>query len=238
MAVQTSKLWSEPWFMKLKPLSKLIYLYCLTRPGVNTLGLFVSTPQEIIGQLTITMEQFNTYLIALVKDNHLVIKEDEGLYWFWITDYVKGFPKKGARFETGVKQFNKLPYKIQHFIKSYLPPMMIVNATEPPTPEQVSEYALQMGYLIDGKEFVDYYQNLDWKDTRGKKVHNWKTKVRQVWCKKDRKIEPVKGAPEGFEFFHAKHEDRIIFPTKWTGGKPYGKSIIEDQLLQKEFEDL
>lgn len=166
----------------------------------------------------------------------VLIKKDKGITWFWVTDFVKGFPKKGARFETGVKQYDKLPTNIKIWVHPHLPKMKVVDNFRPPTPEEVTKHALELGHIVDGETFVDWYAKDDWKDRSGKKIRNWKTKVSRVWCKDENKIHPVIGAPKGQEFFYVMSNGKPIFPKRWRGGKPFGNSIVEDKLLQKEYE--
>ncbi|MCK5017966.1 MAG: hypothetical protein KAS32_12995, partial [Candidatus Peribacteraceae bacterium] len=113
----------------------------------------------------------------------------------------------------------------------------------PPTPEEVTDYALEQGYIIDGITFVDFYKgNADrlnkksgWYDSNGKQVKDWKGKLRKVWFRKIEKMKHCKDAPKGFELFYVKCVDKIVVATSWRRGKPYGEGLEEDKILNKEF---
>ena len=236
MSYSPSKLWGEPWFLSLSPESKLTYIYCATMPGINTLGLFASTPEAIASEVGISKPEFDKAFLKLYP-KRIEVYEVDGVYWFHVTEYLNSFPQKGGRFEKGVKQFYELPGKLQDIllIGFKLPEMRIKEDFVPPTPQEVVEYGIEIGYLIDGHEFVNYYDEREWKDSRGKKVRNWKLKAKTVWAKKERKIHYHKDAPEGYEKFFLIHEGRAIFPKSWKNGLPFGDNIVEDTLLQDKF---
>jgi hypothetical protein len=57
-----------------------------------------------------------------------------------------------------------------------------------PTPEEINSYCTEKGYKVDAKKIFDYYSQNEWKDSRGKKVLNWQSKILAVWCKDENKI--------------------------------------------------
>ena len=57
-----------------------------------------------------------------------------------------------------------------------------------PSPEEITQYCKEIGYDLDGQFIYDYYQDLDFKDTKGNPIKNWKNKVRNVWCKPENRI--------------------------------------------------
>ena len=123
-----------------------------------------------------------------------------------------------------------------------LPNIDDIDNFEAPTPEEVEDYGLSRGYIINGKEFVSFYEDnakrlgrKGWYDGRGKQVKDWKAKIRKVWVRRAEKLEPVEGAPEGYEYFVARDGGRIVKATRWKDGKPYGNGIVEDKVLQREF---
>jgi hypothetical protein len=60
------------------------------------------------------------------------------------------------------------------------------GAFAPPTPTQVDEYAILIGYHKPnlGRDFCQKYDALDWRIKGGKKMENWKLTV-QTWRKRD-----------------------------------------------------
>jgi len=47
-----------------------------------------------------------------------------------------------------------------------------------PTPEQAAEYAISIGFVLDGQHFIDYYEARGWKYKGGVKMKDWKAAVR------------------------------------------------------------
>ena len=56
----------------------------------------------------------------------------------------------------------------------------------PPTLEEVREYCLERNNNVDPEQFFSYYQEGEWKDSKGNPVKNWKQKV-ITWEKNDYK---------------------------------------------------
>lgn len=46
-----------------------------------------------------------------------------------------------------------------------------------PTQEEVIQYVLEKGLVINPYDFFNYYEKLDWKDNQGNKVKSWKGKA-------------------------------------------------------------
>lgn len=59
----------------------------------------------------------------------------------------------------------------------------------PPSLSDVEAYFSENGYK-NGKRAFEYYQNLDWHDSNGNKVKNWKSKMQSVWFKDENKAKP------------------------------------------------
>ena len=60
---------------------------------------------------------------------------------------------------------------------------------KPPTAEEVKTYFTEKGYTVDSsKRFFDYYTELGWHDSSGKKILNWKAKAQAVWFKDENRI--------------------------------------------------
>jgi len=58
----------------------------------------------------------------------------------------------------------------------------------PPTLEEVKTYVTERGNIIDAVKFYEYFTEGEWFDSNGKKVKNWKQKMRGVWFKDENKI--------------------------------------------------
>ena len=100
------------------------------------------------------------------------------------------------------------------------------------------EYALGLGYEVNGRAFVDYYADNDWYDKNNKKVRAWKSKVSKVWCREENKLETVKGAPKGFEYFFADLEEGVrVFPESWKNGLPSHSNFLYAEYLTDKFNE-
>lgn len=60
-----------------------------------------------------------------------------------------------------------------------------------PKLEEVTKYFLQNGYDPNvAKKAFEYYQEANWHDSTGKKIKNWKQKMRGVWFKEENLHKP------------------------------------------------
>ncbi|MBS4042355.1 MAG: hypothetical protein KGZ59_00880 [Chitinophagaceae bacterium] len=61
---------------------------------------------------------------------------------------------------------------------------------EPPTEKEVLDYFLDNGYKIEvAKKAFKYYNELNWKDSKGQQINSWKAKMIAVWFKDENKIQ-------------------------------------------------
>lgn len=57
-----------------------------------------------------------------------------------------------------------------------------------PSPSEITQYAKDNGYDLDGTRIYEYYRDLGFKDSRGNQIKNWKNKIRNVWFKPEHRI--------------------------------------------------
>jgi len=63
------------------------------------------------------------------------------------------------------------------------------NVFIPPILEEVVSYFTENGFTkISAEKAFRYYNDADWKDSKGNKVRNWKQKMQGVWFKPENKI--------------------------------------------------
>lgn len=62
-----------------------------------------------------------------------------------------------------------------------------IETFTPPTLEEVKAYCNELEYTLDYSQIFEYYHLADWHDANGKKIKNWKQKIRGVWCKEENK---------------------------------------------------
>lgn len=244
MAVNIAKLFRDVKFSQLPDKAKILYIYLATNPDLNKVGVF--SPNIPVVQLESGLKEgeLRHYSRILINVGKLHVKEFEGIVYFIIPDYFNTVPKSEASVNRVNKALKALPKGLVDFLDSIgINTSSKVRTFVKPTAEEVSNYAMSLGYLINGKDFVDYYQGQSdrygkkdiWVDTRGKQVSDWKGKLRKVWCKEDRKLQTIKGAPKGYEHFYIVQDGNVVQPESWRDGKPHHKLISYDIALKKEF---
>lgn len=244
MGVKISKLFKDSKFQKLPETTRLLYIYLSTNPSINTVGVFSPNLDIVAIEVGCTMEQLRESTRLLIKDKFIYVKEFDNVVYFIIPEHFNTIPKSEATVIKVQKILKSLPDDLVTFLSSVgISTSSKVKTFVKPTAEEVSEYALSLGYLINGSEFVSYYQGQAdrygkkdiWVDTRGKQVNDWKGKLRKVWCKEDRKLKSVEGAPEGYDRFYIIQDGNVVQPEGWRNGKPFHKSISYDIALKKQF---
>lgn len=65
---------------------------------------------------------------------------------------------------------------------------------EPPTEQEVINYAKEKGYILDAQYFFNYYTTANWLDVKGEPVKNWKLKM-LTWNNREEKNNPTRPKP-------------------------------------------
>jgi hypothetical protein len=247
--VKIGRLWGDAKFQLLSPNAKLLYIYLSTNPNITTLGvvdIFIGKIEfDLSYRSNYNKEQIQKLLEQLESCNYILYTNeendfhDEERYKIIVTDHYKSLPKSKLNIRKAVdegktsKPILKAMFKTIFSLSDFES-----NGFKPPTPKEVTEYAMSLGYQLNGKTFVDYYGDNDWYDKNDKKVRAWKAKVQKVWCREENKLQSVKGAPDGFEFFFVDLEDGSrIFPESWKDGKPSHSNFIYAEYLTNEFNE-
>ena len=92
----------------------------------------------------------------------------------------------------GLNQFNKPEKKEGHMTKHMEDVNEIVDVSKGkiknPSLEDVKKFFEENGYsLIIAEKAYVFYNEANWHDSNGKKVRNWKQKMRVVWFKEENK---------------------------------------------------
>lgn len=244
--IKVQRLWRDGKFRLLSQEAKLVYLYLATAPSINTLGLICALVSDVCHDLSITEAKLRDACLELLEGFISVYKE-EGLIYFFVKGHYESLPKSDAVVRKAEKDLSLSPKGLIEQMESEgdLPNLERENTFTPPSIAEVEEYAISLGYIINGKEFIEFHENnaerlgrKGWYDGRDKQVRDWKGKIRKVWSKRAEKLQPVEGAPKGMEFFFAKDGDRIVQVKRWKNGLPYGDGIIQDKVLQDKFKDI
>lgn len=83
---------------------------------------------------------------------------------------------------------------------------------EHPELDEVVKFFTDNGYS-NGEKAWNYYNDADWKDSKGKPVLNWKQKMRGVWFKDENK-KPTEQVKTSMEDQYRRERERLIELTK------------------------
>lgn len=247
MSVKVASLWKDSQFRGYNNETKLLYIYLVTNRDLNVVGVFSPSPEVICSELNFTIEGLREFCKTLVVDKRLYLKKYEGVVYWVIPKHFNTVPKSQSSVTKVQKALSELPDVIVNFLETVgISSKQKIRPFERPTPEQVSEYAIKLGYLIDGNEFVRYYEDQSykygkkhiWVDGRGTEVRDWKAKLKRVWCKDDNKLKIFKEAPKGFKSFYIIQDGKPICPDGWRNGKPFSKEFTVDIEMKKEFDSI
>jgi hypothetical protein len=233
MAVKISKLWGDARFSSLSPEAKLLYIYLCTQPSISTLGV-VYTHTNFLKKLT--GDQIELGTLQIMKYLCFKFNSKSDIITILIKDHYKSIAKSKANLRKARNEYNNAYSELRELLDKHFDPSDFQDPEfTPPTPEQVTEEALKYGHFVNGQTFCDWYAQNNWYDKNDKRVRNWKSKLKRVWCKEDNKLQECKDAPKGFEFFYVELDngDRV-FPERWKDGVPMHKDFnIKQKLIQK-----
>lgn len=235
--VQIGKLWGDAKFASLSPYSKLLYCYLISQPSISTLGVLVLSNDKILIDLKIKDESvldnsFNELEGRYIKSFFC----EENIRTIIIVDHYRSLAKSKANIRKGLDEGKSSQGMARELLLDIFTKADFQNDTfVPPTAEEVSDYAMSLGYQVNGRAFVDYYADNDWYDKNNKKVRAWKSKVSKVWCREENKLETVKGAPKGYEYFFVDVDGARIFPESWRDDLPSHSNFIYAQYLIDEY---
>lgn len=246
MAISVSRLWRSAVFQQLSHNGKLCYIYLITSPGVNLLGLLSTTPESIGFDLKLTDQELRDAVKELIPKLIETFKV-EGLVYFFVHGHFSTLARSITVSKKAKKELKELPEAVVSKMDQLglIPDIEQHTEFKPPSVEEIEEYGISQGHLLDGKFITQFYEgkakmfrkSKGWYDSRGKEIRDWKAKMRNVWFKDENKIEECKDAPSGFKHFVVKDPSgRLVAPKSWRQGLPYsGNGIADDMLLQKEY---
>ena len=238
--VKVGKLWGDARFASLSPSSKLLYCYLITQPNITTLGILVLDRNKILFDLKLeTMAKLSQAYHELIKNGYINTIDDEDIMTILVVDHYHSLAKSKANIRKGLDEGKNSKGKAKEMLLEVFTKADFTNDSfKAPTPQEVMEYALGLGYEVNGKAFVDYYADNDWYDKNNKKVRAWKSKVSKVWCREENKLESAKGAPKGCEHFFVDLEEGVrVFPEYWKDGLPSHRNFIYAEHLTNKFNE-
>lgn len=236
--VKVGKLWGDARFASLSPSSKLLYCYLTTQPNITTLGILDLYIERVGLDLGISIVEHLAPLKAKGFINYFYT-EDEDIVTVLVIDHYHSLAKSKANIRKGLDEGKNSKGKTKQMLLGVFTKADFTDDSfKAPTPQEVMEYALGLGYEVNGKAFVDYYADNDWYDKNNKKVRAWKSKVSKVWCREENKLQSSEGAPKGYEYFFVDLEEGVrVFPESWKDGLPSHSNFIYAEYLINKFNE-
>jgi hypothetical protein len=221
--------------------SRLLYIYLMTHPQLNTVGVVQLNPEVSVLETGLSIEDFRKSTTELINKKVLKVLKFDSVVYFLLVKHYETNPTGSLTFKKAQDILNKLPEKVKEWVEQDIDISTKEGVFVEPTAQEVSDYCISIGHVVDGEAVVEYYsrqaelyRKKSWVDSRGKQIIDWKSKMRNVWCRDSNKLKKQNDAPIGYEYFHIKYGERIIYPDYWRGGLPQSKEglIITEELRQ------
>lgn len=245
--VDIRKLWNNGMFQQLSNDAKLIYIYLSHNSSINHAGVVCISPENACVLLKMDINKFREATQELVVNKYVFVKSYENLIYFVIPAHFSTLATNDNVIEKIKSDIAGLPNGMKLFLNSVgISVEKKFKKFDKPTPEQVEKVGLEFGFAVNGKEFVDYYEDISqrqgkmtiWVDSNGTQIKDWKMKLKRVWCKPRNQLQRRTGAPRGFEFFFVEVDGKYVFPDSWKDGEPRSKDYSIQRALQKKFNDM
>lgn len=241
--MKVDKVWNDNSFLNLNSQAKLLYLYLVTHPSQSELGVLQLNPKLTSAQLNYSDGEFREASKDLRNAGKLtLIKSNDDIY-FIVNDYYTKSAKSHALITRLNSKIEAFPDEVQEYLKGSLNINLEVKKFKLPTIEDVENYAKEKGFNVNGATFIEYYTSMadtlgreGFYDKNGRKVVDWKAKMRKVWFRDDNKLKVLEGTPKGYETFSITINNKTIYPTAWVEGLPRHTNFAITKQLQSEYE--
>jgi len=242
--IKISSLWKNPKFKSLDDTSKLLYIYLATIPSLTTLGICCLTIDVIQLELSKTFDEVRRATVVLVGKGFISVQNSPDGVYFAVLNHFMTLPKTESLAKKALQELETLPEKLKEALSSNIDIDKKIIKFSEPSEQDVLDYAVSKGFMVNAKDFIDYYRRMaeqfgkssGWYDSRGKQVKNWQGKLTKVWCKDENKLKKCEDAPKGYEYFHAVLNGRIVYPDYWKDGKPFSKEgLTTNKKLAEEY---
>ncbi|MFP4017947.1 MAG: hypothetical protein ACLFUH_01750 [Bacteroidales bacterium] len=214
-----TKFWTDSYIEQLNPSEKLLFLYCLTSPQSNLLGIYEVSESRIkfetglpLETIRKAFERFGNDKKVFYKHNFIIIPkflEHQRLnnnMKIGVTKLISDLPKwlKQEIFGNGLKGLGNDSKSFETIRNTLLKLEMEIESEResekgkkkpfhPPSKEDIKEYFKENGYDPEiGEKAFNYYDSANWHDSKGNKIKNWKQKMQGVWFREEHKISKKK----------------------------------------------
>jgi len=160
MAVKVSKLWSDNKFLRVANNSKLLYIYLATSPNIMTVGAISINLDLIKLQLGLSLEDIRNATTELRSTGYIEVQKIDDVLYFIVIEHFNTVAKSDSSVLKIKKELMALPVGLVKLLDS-----LNINTTRKvvvfnePTPTEVMDYALELGYKVDAEEFISFYRN-------------------------------------------------------------------------------
>jgi hypothetical protein len=246
MAVKISKLWGNNKFNNLTNNSKLFYIYLITNPSINTVGVLSINLPVAEAQLGLNITDIRISTKELIDNGYLYVKKYDSDVYFIVPAHFNTLAKSDSAILKITKDLEALPVRLRDFLDTLnINTLSKARIFVKPSKKEVLDYCVEQGYIVNADDFINYYQNEAdkrgrsdvWINSRGKVVRDWKATLRNVWFKDENKLKASKGAPKGYEYFYVDINGHMVTPDGWKEGKPYSKDFLKSKALLKKFNE-
>jgi len=244
--VKVNLVFKNASLQKLSKEAKLLYIYLITNPEIDILGVCSLNVEVSALLLDITIQELRAATTELIKNKLIMVFSDgTALVYFLVLGHYDTQPKGTQTLKKATDTIKILPEVVRDYIEDNFDLEAKSTVFVEPTVQEIEDFATSVGFSVDGQTILDYYRGraefyrkkVGWWDGKGKQVIDWKRKVRNVWCKDSNKLKENPDAPEGLKYFHVMIAGKQVYPDYWKEGKPYSRSgIIETTELQEAYE--
>jgi len=208
----TCGFWSDGWVESMNTEQKLLFLYLLTNPLSNILGIYKISIQRMSFETGINSDS----IIEYMKDFERLRKAYYIDEFVIIVNHIKHQALNPNMKTNIVTDFNALPNELKDRIngntsegfKSLSKSLQTLSKIEiemereieikkgkgngenasPPDLKIVQLFFTQNGYE-NGEKFFNTYSKKNWYDTKGNLIEDWQQKAKDVWFKPENKIQ-------------------------------------------------
>lgn len=208
----TCGFWSDGWVESMNTEQKLLFLYMLTNPLSNILGIYKISLNRMSFETGINPDTILQYLKGferlrkayyidefVIIVNHIKhqalnpnmkinIVSDFNALPNELKDKINGNTSEGFKsLSKSLQTLPKIEIEIEREIEREKERGKLENAP-PPTLKIVQLFFSQNGYN-DAEKFFNTYSKNDWYDTKGNKILDWQQKAKDMWFKPDNKTQ-------------------------------------------------
>lgn len=196
--------WQDNYIIDLDPIEKLLFLYLLTNPQTNMLGIYELHIRRISFDTGIDKDMVLKIFDRFSRSNKAKYKSG----YVILQNFIKHQSYNGNMETSAIKSWKELPLDIRK--DTFCEPILkglkaFTKGSEPiaeveveselekeseersriPTLPQVSSYFFEKGSNKEESEkFYDYYKALGWKTKAGVEISDWKALIRN-WLRRD-----------------------------------------------------